>query len=334
MDKARHIWAKRVRVKEGLCFLVEDGYKDKILAGLAKNKAMYTYDIAHTVPQTCPALKAQIAQAHAAEQIVGVNNTYPTSALSAPGLFGADIIWEEACLYAEAEQDLPSEASSAEAAQDRPVKASSANQDRLAKAAFAEGEDRLCKGAFNQDAYTNLAEHVNPAALYTKKDTGYSFIGIGQNTILTKAEIEDFRSRFQMANICDQDLTEALFQGFEKMQSYERLASDCASVVATYLRCHPKVTSLRYFGLKQDQSKANAACVLRAGFGSSIDFQVGSMSCEEILSFTQALKSFGCRSLEVCEDSQNKEELWFRLQVKPCCEKEIIVALETALIHV
>lgn len=50
------------------------------------------------------------------------------------------------------------------------------------------------------------------------------------------------------------------------------LSSDAAQVVASYLRCHPKVEELRYPGLKQDPSFAVAARTLQQGFGPRVDY--------------------------------------------------------------
>jgi hypothetical protein len=50
------------------------------------------------------------------------------------------------------------------------------------------------------------------------------------------------------------------------------LSSDAAQVVASYLRCHPKVGELRYPGLKQDPSFTVAARTLQQGFGPRVDY--------------------------------------------------------------
>lgn len=324
MDKARHNWAKRVRLGEGLCALIENADRDEVLATLIKDRPVYTLDFAQMVPKSCPDVKSLIAQAHAKGHIVVVNNTYPTSALCAPGLWGADIIWEEVAVYTK-----QADPGSVESCGDK----KQANAETIEFCGDKKQESPR-QPACPQNGHNTQSPQLATLGSYIKKVTSYSFVGIGKNTILTRSEIQDIRALFAQVHICDSDLAESLYLGQDAMQDYERAASDCASVVATYLRCHPKVSSVRYMGLKQDPSKANAACVFRAGFGSSIDFQIGTMSCEEILAFTQNLKATGGCRLEVCEGSLNKEELWFRLQVSPCQEKEIIVALETALKHV
>lgn len=52
-----------------------------------------------------------------------------------------------------------------------------------------------------------------------------------------------------------------------------RARSDAAQVVASYLRCHPKVAQVRYPGLKSDPSFAVAARTLQGGFGPLVDWQ-------------------------------------------------------------
>ena len=46
-----------------------------------------------------------------------------------------------------------------------------------------------------------------------------------------------------------------------------RNASDVAQVVASYLRCHPRVEEVRYAGLKSDPLFPEAATTLECGFG-------------------------------------------------------------------
>jgi O-acetylhomoserine/O-acetylserine sulfhydrylase-like pyridoxal-dependent enzyme len=48
-------------------------------------------------------------------------------------------------------------------------------------------------------------------------------------------------------------------------------ASDAAQVVASYLRCHPRVERVSYPGLKSDPSFAVAARTLQGGFGPLVD---------------------------------------------------------------
>ena len=50
-----------------------------------------------------------------------------------------------------------------------------------------------------------------------------------------------------------------------------RQASDVAQVVASYLACHPRVTEVRYPGLKTDPTFAVAARTLQRGFGPAVD---------------------------------------------------------------
>lgn len=51
-----------------------------------------------------------------------------------------------------------------------------------------------------------------------------------------------------------------------------RSSSDCAQVVASYLACHPKVSLVRYPGLRADALYAEASCALEAGFGPLVWF--------------------------------------------------------------
>lgn len=52
-------------------------------------------------------------------------------------------------------------------------------------------------------------------------------------------------------------------------------ASDAAQVVASFLRCHPLVSQVRYPGLRGDPSFDIAARTLIGGFGPLIDFRCG-----------------------------------------------------------
>ena len=53
-----------------------------------------------------------------------------------------------------------------------------------------------------------------------------------------------------------------------------RKASDVAQVVANYLRCHPKVESVRYPGLKADPLFEEASHKLVGGFGPFVRYCV------------------------------------------------------------
>lgn len=57
-----------------------------------------------------------------------------------------------------------------------------------------------------------------------------------------------------------------------KFEAAWHSASDTAQVVATYLACHPRVTTVRYPGLKADPSFAIAARTLVGGFGPTVDY--------------------------------------------------------------
>lgn len=50
------------------------------------------------------------------------------------------------------------------------------------------------------------------------------------------------------------------------------VTSDAAQVVASYLRCHPRVSQVRYPGLRGDPSFEVAARTLQGGFGPFVDY--------------------------------------------------------------
>lgn len=74
-----------------------------------------------------------------------------------------------------------------------------------------------------------------------------------------------------------------------------RAVSDPAQVVACYLACHPRVTEVRYPGLKGDPSFVEAANTLRGGFGPWVCYHVAgergwrSLVCDN----TDALEQVG-----------------------------------------
>ena len=78
-------------------------------------------------------------------------------------------------------------------------------------------------------------------------------------------------------------------------------ASDVAQVVATYLVCHPRVTEVRYPGLRTDASFEVAARTLVGGFGPFVSYRV------------------------------QGEPHWRRLSCEPCDPRELIGALEAEL---
>lgn len=53
-----------------------------------------------------------------------------------------------------------------------------------------------------------------------------------------------------------------------------RTSSDVAQVAANYLRCHPRVTCVRYPGLREDALYAQAANTLQRGFGPIVAFEL------------------------------------------------------------
>lgn len=53
-----------------------------------------------------------------------------------------------------------------------------------------------------------------------------------------------------------------------------RIQSDTAQIIAQYLSCHPKVSELRYPGLKQDVSFSLGARQLQGGFGPWLSYRL------------------------------------------------------------
>lgn len=51
-------------------------------------------------------------------------------------------------------------------------------------------------------------------------------------------------------------------------------ASDVAQVVASFLRCHPRVEAVRYAGLKSDPLFQAASTSLECGFGPQVSYMV------------------------------------------------------------
>lgn len=72
----------------------------------------------------------------------------------------------------------------------------------------------------------------------------------------------------------DKATLDALVDEFGNAPERIRGASDAAQATASYLRCHPLVSSVHYPGLVQDSSYAAASGMLRQGFGPWIDFCV------------------------------------------------------------
>lgn len=65
----------------------------------------------------------------------------------------------------------------------------------------------------------------------------------------------------------------ALLESLMDARRQWRDASDAAQVVASYLRCHPQVSGVRYPGLKGDPSFEIAARTLQQGFGPVLDYR-------------------------------------------------------------
>lgn len=63
-------------------------------------------------------------------------------------------------------------------------------------------------------------------------------------------------------------------QRIDEIDQSWRTTSDAAQVVASFVRCHPKVKDVRYPGLKTDPSFAVAARTLSCGFGPIVDYRL------------------------------------------------------------
>lgn len=75
-----------------------------------------------------------------------------------------------------------------------------------------------------------------------------------------------------------------------------RKLSDVAHIVASYLRCHPKIAEVRWPGLTTDPSYKLASQIFEAGFGARIDWQL--KGCEDWHSFYAQLEDWASQVLE------------------------------------
>ena len=75
----------------------------------------------------------------------------------------------------------------------------------------------------------------------------------------------------ELAQQAPANASDAERQLAEKAQQWH-VTSDAAQVVASYLRCHPRVEQVRYPGLRGDPSFTVAARTLVGGFGPVVDY--------------------------------------------------------------
>lgn len=68
---------------------------------------------------------------------------------------------------------------------------------------------------------------------------------------------------------------QVLRDALDRQRDTWRASSDAAQVVASYLRCHPRVVAIRYPGLRTDPSFEVAARTLTGGFGPIVDVRLG-----------------------------------------------------------
>ncbi len=72
----------------------------------------------------------------------------------------------------------------------------------------------------------------------------------------------------------DEERAAVLLASLDGREASWRQASDTAQVVASYLACHPRVSELRYPGLKADMSFEVAARTLTGGFGPRVSYRL------------------------------------------------------------
>lgn len=86
--------------------------------------------------------------------------------------------------------------------------------------------------------------------------------------------LSDVNAWFAEHATTDEVLLSCAAEALNREATSWHLSSDAAQVVASYLRCHPKVEELRYPGLRRDPSFAVAARTLQQGFGPRVDYRL------------------------------------------------------------
>ena len=81
----------------------------------------------------------------------------------------------------------------------------------------------------------------------------------------------------------DEMLARAMESTLAGLASQWHDSSDAAQVVASYLRCHPRVEAVRYPGLRGDPSFDVAARTLEGGFGPFVGIRLEGSDCWELL---------------------------------------------------
>lgn len=103
---------------------------------------------------------------------------------------------------------------------------------------------------------------------------------LGDGRVLLRVAVDVLRGEGQGAALLRGVLAvgeepDAQTEGLLAKQNQEwRQASDAAQVVASYLRCHPRVDEVRYPGLRGDPSFDLAARTLEGGFGTRVSFRL------------------------------------------------------------
>ena len=144
----------------------------------------------------------------------------------------------------------------------------------LAKDARAQGKVLVVNGsavgvqacaAVRLGAHVELIEAGNACVVAVSRDVEQALPGI--SALLDGCERTDEPT-------CQQ--VEALLA---ERDAFWRATSDAAQVVASYLRCHPRVRQVAYPGLKEDASFSVAARTLQNGFGPLVSWQDEAGGC-------------------------------------------------------
>ena len=119
--------------------------------------------------------------------------------------------------------------------------------------------------------------------------------------------------------------SEALLAALDGFEHAVRSECGAACAVASYLSCHPKVSLVRYPGLRQDPSHEAAARALHHGFGRLVDFATTAVGLSPLESDAASLRRVGTAG-----EGAQAQALW-RLECRSADAKAIALALERAL---
>lgn len=143
------------------------------------------------------------------------------------------------------------------------------------------------------DVRTDIAEvhKQDKLALYDLRELGFGALTgvpvarLGADVTIVAADIPNqviVLLAGEGLNLCEQlEAAGAVRLSTDELDSYQKSActqwrklSDAASIVASYLQAHPKITEVRWPGLKTDSSFKIAAQTLEGGFGARVDWRV------------------------------------------------------------